>query len=501
MANPKLYSLARMTTATSGTGTITLGSAVAGFLSFASAGISDGETITYAIKDGNNSEIGRGVYTASGTTLTRTVLKSTNSNNAISLSGSAEVFITTAAEDIKKVRAAHTKPSTADPGDLWLDLRDMAVYVYLDDEQSGNKQWVGLRGLGAAMNRIKQTGAQSVASGATFSTTSGCKNGDLIIVFAFRDGSNTPPSLPAGYTNILATTGTNTCSMRTAFRYATAADETIGTFTNATSVHAVFFRGIKPGGGTAPIGGVAQQTGSGTSITTPSLTLSAGGSTLRNRILVCWGHRSTDVNLDGPPSTGPQCNQIDYTDDGSTDTTWLGMYGGPKATYGGETWSVGGTSSGWVATALEIIENDDDWDLMPGSTTWGDKTGSGGYGLQWDGEKWAVAEGGYVRASVKGQFTSSGKMMELTDAFGLQGWGMWDTVISLFRSSYMANDPAAICTYDGKKLNRVDSAETNILLYVEGSEPAGLTDQGIHTAIFHSNAADSVHDAYKIRER
>lgn len=95
----KLYNLARMSTATTGTGTITLGSAVSGFLSFASAGAQDGETVTYAIEDGANREIGRGVYTAAGTTLTRSVLRSTNANAAISLSGTAQVFITAAAED------------------------------------------------------------------------------------------------------------------------------------------------------------------------------------------------------------------------------------------------------------------------------------------------------------------------------------------------------------------------------------------------------------------
>lgn len=99
----KLYNLARMTTATTGTGTITLGSAVASYLSFASSGVQNGDTVTYAIEDGNNREIGRGVYTASGTTLTRTVLTSTNSNNPISLSGNAEVFITAAAQDFDAI--------------------------------------------------------------------------------------------------------------------------------------------------------------------------------------------------------------------------------------------------------------------------------------------------------------------------------------------------------------------------------------------------------------
>lgn len=97
----KLYNLARMTTATTGTGTITLGSAVSSYLSFADAGVQNSDTVTYAIVDGNNREVGRGVYTSSGTTLTRaTILESTNSNAAINLSGNAEVFITAAAEDI-----------------------------------------------------------------------------------------------------------------------------------------------------------------------------------------------------------------------------------------------------------------------------------------------------------------------------------------------------------------------------------------------------------------
>lgn len=93
-----------MSTATVGTGTITLGSAVSGYLSFAGAGTVDGDIIDYAVNDGANSEIGSGLYTAAGTTLTRVVSKSTNSNNAISLSGTAQVFITPQASTLQPAR-------------------------------------------------------------------------------------------------------------------------------------------------------------------------------------------------------------------------------------------------------------------------------------------------------------------------------------------------------------------------------------------------------------
>lgn len=103
----RLYDLARMTTATTGTGTITLGSAVSSYLTFAQAGVQNGDTVTYAIEDGANREIGRGVYTSSGTTLTRAqILRSTNSNAAIVLSGQAQVFIAAAAEDMAPQTAA-----------------------------------------------------------------------------------------------------------------------------------------------------------------------------------------------------------------------------------------------------------------------------------------------------------------------------------------------------------------------------------------------------------
>jgi hypothetical protein len=108
----KLANIAKMSTATTGTGTITLLIAVTSFLTFAEAGVLDGDTISYAIEDGNEREVGRGVYSSSGTTLTRTVLASTNGGAAINLSGNAQVFVTALAEDIRPATQAQAEAGT-----------------------------------------------------------------------------------------------------------------------------------------------------------------------------------------------------------------------------------------------------------------------------------------------------------------------------------------------------------------------------------------------------
>lgn len=95
-----LVNRAKVSTSTTGTGTVTLGTAVDGYQTFASAGVSDGDTVRYVIEDGDNWEIGTGVYTAAGTTLSRTPSESSNAGSAINLSGEAVVFVSAAADDI-----------------------------------------------------------------------------------------------------------------------------------------------------------------------------------------------------------------------------------------------------------------------------------------------------------------------------------------------------------------------------------------------------------------
>ncbi len=127
-----LVNRAKMDTATTGTGTITLGSAVAGYQTFAAAGVTNGQTVRYVIEDGSAWEIGSGVYTASGTTLSRSVIESSNSDTEISLSGSASVFISVAAADIVQPSEAQTltNKTLTDPAIIGTILED--VYTITD---------------------------------------------------------------------------------------------------------------------------------------------------------------------------------------------------------------------------------------------------------------------------------------------------------------------------------------------------------------------------------
>jgi len=118
-----LVNRAKVGTSTTGTGTITLGSAESGYQTFADAGVVDADVVRYVIEDGTDWEIGTGTYTATGTTLTRTVLESSNADVAINLSGSAVVFVGAAAEDLAPEKVGTITGTT-------LDLTSGNVFSY-----------------------------------------------------------------------------------------------------------------------------------------------------------------------------------------------------------------------------------------------------------------------------------------------------------------------------------------------------------------------------------
>lgn len=174
----KLVNRAKMSTATTGTGTITLGSAESGYQSFADAGVADGETVRYVIEDGTAWEIGTGTYTASGTTLSRTVTESSNSDAAINLSGSAVVFATVAAQDFGAAYTKSTFTATASQTTFSVSYTVGYVDVYLNGAKLGTADYTASNGTSVVLG-----------TGATV--------GDLVEIVAWTVTSVGGPYVPA----------------------------------------------------------------------------------------------------------------------------------------------------------------------------------------------------------------------------------------------------------------------------------------------------------------
>lgn len=105
------------TSTTENTGTITLGGAVAGFQTFAAVG--DGNTCFYTITDAADGawEVGQGVYTASGTTLTRNLVASSTGSLIDWSAGTRNVFVSHPAHAAALTTAVKTSHYTATAAD------------------------------------------------------------------------------------------------------------------------------------------------------------------------------------------------------------------------------------------------------------------------------------------------------------------------------------------------------------------------------------------------
>ena len=106
---PYLADRVQETTATTGTGTITLAGTVAGYQTFASGFAGDLPClITYLIVSGTAWEVGVGTLNASATTLTREIVRSSSNSNAlVSLTGTSNVFCTAPSELLDNANVGH----------------------------------------------------------------------------------------------------------------------------------------------------------------------------------------------------------------------------------------------------------------------------------------------------------------------------------------------------------------------------------------------------------
>lgn len=117
MSLPSIKNRVGCATATTGTGTITLGSAESGYQSFSSA-YGANANVDILIEDGTAWEIARDcTYDNSAGTVTRGTLEASSTGSVLTLSGTAKVYVTNTAARIDGVNLQSIRPSLFVTGD------------------------------------------------------------------------------------------------------------------------------------------------------------------------------------------------------------------------------------------------------------------------------------------------------------------------------------------------------------------------------------------------
>ena len=179
---------------------------------------------------------------------------------------------------------------------------------------------------------------QAAAAAAAVSLPAGWSAGDLALVLAHRDGNNTPPSLPAGWTDIISG-GANGNSERAGYRVLQAGDTDIGTWTNATSVLVMIYSD-HGGVGTSNQAGASSAT-----LTIPALASMTSGSW----VVGMAGHiNATDVDDLVVTGMTNRTGANGTTDIGGADTN------GGVASWSAQTDGVN-SSAGWRAVSIEVL--------------------------------------------------------------------------------------------------------------------------------------------------
>lgn len=182
----------------------------------------------------------------------------------------------------------------------------------------------------------------SATAEATTLTMPSHQAGDMLIMFAFQDGSTTIPTLPAGWTSIQTRAGTS-CAARLGYKIAASSSETSGTWTTATVLVCHTYRGTDTAPGTST-------SFAGVSATLTYSQLIPGITDGTSWVAAFGAHRSTNGNMGTAPAgmvnrsnmAGSSSDAAGHDTDGGTT---LSAFSQP---------AYGGTSSGFITCKVEI---------------------------------------------------------------------------------------------------------------------------------------------------
>ncbi len=159
-------------TATTGTGTVTFGSALSGYQTPAGGGMTTAYSYDYLILDASGAswEVGTGIYSSAGSTLTRPgpgtdANFASSTGSLLTLSGSATVAVVANQNTLaQKVKGSGAPGSLVYPfGTIYVDTTNSAAYISL-----GSGSWVATSG---SANGANSTASTNVAFGNTTITT------------------------------------------------------------------------------------------------------------------------------------------------------------------------------------------------------------------------------------------------------------------------------------------------------------------------------------------
>lgn len=189
------------------------------------------------------------------------------------------------------------------------------------------------------------------ANGTTSVTMPTHRVGDFLIGFAFRDGSTTNPTIPAGWTNVTNTTDGTLCSLSIGYKVARSSSETSGTWTSASRMIVVNYRYQQSNSSATPLGTISAGSGSTNTVNYAARALARSNVIGSSWFIAFAGHTSVDTTLESPPAGMVlRDNSVDAT----CEVAAFDTNGPATANWPSTNVSISGTASNWQTVVVEL---------------------------------------------------------------------------------------------------------------------------------------------------